>query len=307
MFLSALPACFTGFTRVGVSPECMPGARRGQKKARMPWRGVNGGSAVAMLIAGNRTAVLRESSQGSKLEYVTRAGAAHYLRTRDRREGGHAGGKGQGQAFGKTAPGLPRLTSCGQVQGSGIRRAAARPRPQAPARGLRRRRRRSGRAWPSPLLAGSASRGPRPPAPSLCIREGGPCAPIGRAGPPRPRPSPGPDASTLGGPVEKPPAVGSGSRGERRARTFGRRLGGRRAAPLPPGGGGAGSVARNSAAGAALPPSPTPRRPAGRKLPGSASRPRDGDRRGDRGLFDGRELGERRRRRRRDEACASGA
>lgn len=199
MFLSALPACFTGFTRVGVSPECMPGARRGQKRARMPCRGVNGGSAVAMLIAGNRTAVLRESSQGSKLEYVTKAGAAHYLRTRDRREGGHAGGKGQGQVFGKTAPGLPRLTSCGQVQGSGIRRAAARPRPQAPARGLRRRRRRSGRAWPSPLLAGSASRGPRPPAPSLCIREGGPCAPIGRAAPPRPRPSPGPDASTLGG------------------------------------------------------------------------------------------------------------
>lgn len=192
MFLSALPACFMGFTRAGVSPECMPGARRGQKRARMPWRGVNGESAVAMLIAGNRTAVLRESSQGSKLEHVTKAGAAHYLRTRDRREGGHAGGKGQGQVSGKTAPGLPRLTSCGQVQGSGIRRAAARPRPQAPARGLRRRRRRSGRAWPSPLLAGSASRGPRPPAPSLCIREGGPCAPIGRAGPPRPRPLPGP-------------------------------------------------------------------------------------------------------------------
>lgn len=63
---------------------------------------------------------------------------------------------------------------------------------QAQALTLKRWRRRFPRAWHSPLLAGSASRGSALLERSLCSRGGGLCISIGRAGPPRPRPLPGP-------------------------------------------------------------------------------------------------------------------
>lgn len=91
---------------------------------------------------------------------------------------------------------------------------------QAQALTQERWRRRFPRAWHSPLLAGSALRGSAPLEWSLCIRGGGRCLPIGRAGPPRLRPLPGPDASTLGS-GGRWKSRRSGSRGERHANSRG--------------------------------------------------------------------------------------
>lgn len=102
-----------------------------------------------------------------------------------RRESGHAGKRS------RQVSGRPRWA--GLLPRGADRAWPQKPTTRRPAQALspRRRRRRSPRAWRSPLLAGSASRGPAPRR-FLRICEGGLCVPIGGAGPLRLRPLPGP-------------------------------------------------------------------------------------------------------------------
>lgn len=168
------------------------------------------------------------------------------------------------------------------------------------------------RALPSPLLAGSVATRLRPPAPSILTREGGRRTPIGgaaRGGPALSRPRR--EHVEWRGPAEelheRGAAPGAGRQGWGARFGAPERLLGRDRDPRPRGEGGGWAESSSVARPARRPfPPPPPTLPA--EASRSSSRRRDGDCWGDGGLSaDGRELGKWRRRRRRDEAGASGA